>query len=97
MFRLMSIATLVLILVCFFVGASIALADEGTQVIEKPSHINDATGPKDETIVDNLAEADVYDFSDYIEEYATQPKPQSNPVDSEAIEEPAAVFATIEC
>lgn len=98
MFRLMSIATLVMILVCFFVGASIALADE--RAIETPSHINDATGPKDETIVDNLAEADVYDFSDYIKEHATQPQPnstQSAPVDAEAVEEPAAAFAIVEC
>lgn len=95
MFRLMSIATLVLILVCFFVGASIALADE--LPAETPSHINDATGPKDETIVDNLAEADIYDFSDYIKERAAQPKPQSNPVDAEEIEEPAVHFDTMDC
>lgn len=91
MFRIMSIATLVLILVCFFVGAGIAFADE-----QAPSHINDATGPKDETIVDNLAEADIYDFSDYIRERAQQPLPQSNPVDAEEIEEPAA-FDAMEC
>lgn len=86
MFRIMSIATLVLILICFFVGASIALADD--RAGEAPSHINDATGPKDETFVDNLAEADVYDFSDYIRERAQQPQPESNPVDAEEIEEP---------
>ncbi|WP_374375227.1 hypothetical protein [Dongia sp.] len=95
MFRAMSIATLVLILICFFVGAGIAFAGEVPQ--QAPSHINDATGPRDETIVDNLAEADVYDFSDYIKERAAQPRPQSNPVDSEEIEEPAATFATVEC
>ena len=93
MFRLMSIATLVLILICFFVGASIALADEPP--VPAPSHINDATGPKDETIVDNLAEADIYDFSDYIDERAQQP--QSKPVDVEEIEEPAAIVTTVEC
>ena len=95
MFRLMSIATLVLILVCFCVGASIALADERVQ--ETPSHINDATGPEDETIVDNLAETDVYDFSDYIRERAQKPLPQSNPVDAEEIEEPEAAVDTMDC
>lgn len=93
MFRIMSIATLVLILICFFVGASIAFADE--MPATAPSHINDATGPEDETIVDNLAEADVYDFSDYFKERAAQP--QSNPVDAEEIEEPAAAFDTMDC
>lgn len=93
MFRLMSIATLVLILICFFVGASIALADE--RPVESPSHINDATGPQDKSIVDNLAEADIYDFSDYINGRAQQS--ESKPVDAEEIEEPAAIVETMDC
>jgi hypothetical protein len=95
MFRMMSIATLVMILVCFFVGAGIALADEGSELV--PGHINDATVPVEDTHVDNLAEADIYDFSDYIQERAAQPMPQSNPVDAQEIEEPAARFDTMDC
>ena len=93
MFRLMSIATLVMILVCFFVGAGIALADESPET----GHINDATVHVDDTHVDNLAEADVYDFSDYINERAAQPMPQSNPVDAQEIEEPVARFYVMDC
>ena len=93
MFRLMSIATLVLIAICFFVGASIAFAEEGK--IANPTsagaHINDATGPVDDSFVDNLAEADVYDFSDYLEGTVSAPA-----VDADAVEEPAG-FATVEC
>jgi hypothetical protein len=96
MFRAMSIATLVLILICFFVGAGLAVADEMPQ--QAPSHVNDATGPKDETVVDNLAEADVYDFSDYIKERAQQPQPQSTaPVDAEEIEDGTQRFETMGC
>lgn len=95
MFRIMSIATLVLIAVCFFVGASIAFADEGAATGTNPAgaHINDATGPADETFVDNLAEADVYDFSDYIDGTVSAPA-----VDAEAIEEPRREgFETVSC
>ncbi|MBL8710847.1 MAG: hypothetical protein JNL25_16760 [Rhodospirillaceae bacterium] len=95
MFRIMSIATLVLIAICFFVGASIAFADENalTGLDAVSEHINDATGPVDDSFVDNLAEADVYDFSDYFDGTVTVPA-----VDAEAIEESVgARFETVSC
>jgi len=92
MFRIMSIATLVLIALCFFVGAGLAFADEGKAPVSMgvstgtpDAHINDASRPVEELYEPNLAERDQdrYDFSDYLSGAATGPA-----VDSESIEEP---------
>ncbi|TDQ80838.1 hypothetical protein A8950_2706 [Dongia mobilis] len=86
MFRLMSIATLVMILVCFFVGASIALADP----VKTPANDNAGNAP---------AAVDVYDFSDYFREYMQQPGTRpANPVDAQEVEEPQqSFFDTLAC
>jgi len=88
MFRIMSIATLVLIALCFFIGAGLAFADEGKIDISTGTaeeQINDASRPVDELYEPNLAERDQdhYDFSEYLN--GTAPRPT---VDSETIEEP---------
>jgi hypothetical protein len=92
MFRIMSIATLVLIALCFFVGAGLAFADEvktpvstGVSTGTADEHINDASRPVEQFYEPNLAERDQdrYDFSDYVNGTATSPT-----VDSETIEEP---------
>jgi hypothetical protein len=85
MFRIMSVATLVMIAVCFFVGVSLAFADE-LPVTQGTEQINDASRPVETTFEDNLAQNDVYDFSDYL----SQPSTVSTvpPVDAEKIEEP---------
>lgn len=87
MFRLMSIATLVMILVCFFVGASIALADP----VKTPATDNAGNAP---------AAVDVYDFSDYFREHMQQqPGPgPAKPVDAQEVEEPRQqYFDTLAC
>lgn len=88
MFRIMSIATLVLIALCFFIGAGLAFADERTAPISTGTaeeQINDASRPVDDRYEPNLAERDQdrYDFSDYVNGAATSPA-----VDAESIEEP---------
>jgi hypothetical protein len=88
MFRIMSIATLVLIALCFFVGAGLAFADEGKIDISTGTaeeQINDASRPVEESYEPNLAERDQdrYDFSDYLNGTSTGPA-----VDAESIEEP---------
>jgi len=88
MFRIMSIATLVLIALCFFIGAGLAFADEGKTSISTGTaeeQINDASRPVDDLYEPNLAERDQdrYDFSDYVNGTATSPA-----VDAESIEEP---------
>lgn len=88
MFRIMSIATLVMIALCFFIGAGLAFADEGKTNISTGTaeeQINDASRPVDELYEPNLAERDQdhYDFSDYLNGAATEPT-----VDAEPIEEP---------
>ncbi|WP_374381609.1 hypothetical protein [Dongia sp.] len=90
MFRIMSIATLVMIAICFLVSAGFAFADEpqapnGT-AIELPTEINDASRPVEIVPEENLASAgvDIYDFSDYLAGSLTIPT-----VDAEQIEEPA--------
>jgi hypothetical protein len=86
MFRIMSIATLVMIAVCFFIGASLAFADEGQfEPTYGSEQINDASRPVDTTYEENLAERDQdhYDFSDYLNGTVTVPA-----VDAESIEEP---------
>lgn len=89
MFRLMSIATLVMILVCFFVGAGIALADDSRVPANDPANDNVPAGS---------ATADVYDFSDYIREYATQAGQRPAPVDGQAVEEPETLrFDAMDC
>jgi hypothetical protein len=92
MFRIMSIATLVMIAVCFFIGASLAFADEGRGELVPAAgleQINDASRPVETQFEENLAQndrGDVYDFSDYV----SQPTTTSSvpPVDAEKIEEP---------
>jgi hypothetical protein len=88
MFRIMSIATLIMIAICFFVGASLAMADE--RVIDvhagpAEEQINDATRPVESLHEENLAERDQdrYDFTDYLNGSVTVPT-----VDAESIEEP---------
>jgi len=92
MFRIMSIATLVLIALCFFVGAGLAFADDGKMPVTTgvstgtaDEHINDASRPVEELYEPNLAERDQdrYDFSDYLNGATTSPA-----VDAESIEEP---------
>jgi len=83
MFRLMSVATLVMILVCFFVGAGIALADP----VQAPANDNAKSGTVHAGTQAADEASDVYDFSDYIQEYATQRQPATDPVDSQSIEE----------
>ncbi|MBK8157613.1 MAG: hypothetical protein IPK59_02035 [Rhodospirillaceae bacterium] len=92
MFRIMSIATLVMIAICFFVGAGLAFADEGhveplRGIVEQ---INDASRPVDTLFEENLAQndrdGDAYDFSDYFQQPATTSA--TPPVDAEEIEEP---------
>jgi hypothetical protein len=87
MFRLMSIATLVMILVCFFVGASIALAEP----VKAPANDNAGNGP---------ALIDAYDFSDYFRERMQQQPGTgpAKPVDAQEIEEPRQrYFDTLAC
>lgn len=91
MFRIMSIATLVLIALCFFIGAGFAFADEGAIMPnQEVAPINDASRPVETLHEENLAQndrqGDVYDFSDYF----TQPGTTSSSptIDSEEIEEP---------
>lgn len=88
MFRIMSIATLVLIALCFFIGAGLAFADEGRIDVRAGTaeeQINDASRPVDEFYEPNLAERDQdkYDFSDYLNGASTGPT-----VDAESVEEP---------
>ncbi|WP_374309121.1 hypothetical protein [Dongia sp.] len=91
MFRIMSIATLVLIALCFFIGAGFAFADEGPVMTDREAApINDASRPVETLYEENLAQndrqGDVYDFSDYFAQPGTA---SSTPtVDSEEIEEP---------
>jgi len=93
MFRIMSIATLVMIAICFFIGASLAFADEGRGELAPAAgteQINDASRPVDtqfeENLADNDREGDAYDFSDYFNQPTTTST--TPPVDSEKIEEP---------
>lgn len=92
MFRIMSIATLVMIAVCFFVGAGLAFADEGQaeQLRGTVEQINDASRPVETLFEENLAQndrdGDAYDFSDYFQDPATTSA--MPPVDAEEIEEP---------
>lgn len=88
MFRIMSIATLVLIVLCFFVGAGLAFANPNGCIVEcndSEIHINDSSLPVEEIDELNLAERDIdrYDFSDYIKGVIKVPT-----VDAESIEEP---------
>jgi hypothetical protein len=88
MFRIMSIATLVLIALCFFIGASLAFADEGKTDISTGSaeeQTIDASRPVEDFYEPNLAERDQdkYDFGDYLNGTATAPT-----VDAESVEEP---------
>ncbi|MDY0874112.1 hypothetical protein [Dongia rigui] len=88
MFRIMSIATLVLIALCFFIGASLAIADEGKTEISTGTaqeQTIDASRPVDEFYEPNLAKRDQdrYDFSEYLNGAATGPA-----VDAESVEEP---------
>lgn len=91
MFRIMSIATLVMIVICFFIGASLAIADDRPVLPEQDvEQINDASRPAETSFIENLAQndrqGDIYDFSDYFSQpdaVGSQPK-----VDSEQIEEP---------
>jgi|JI10StandDraft_1071094.scaffolds.fasta_scaffold159684_1 hypothetical protein len=92
MYRIMSIATLVMIAICFFVGAGLAFADEGQAEPLRGTveQINDASRPVEALFEENLAqndrEGDAYDFSDYFQQPATPST--TPPVDAEAIEEP---------
>ena len=86
MSRIMSIAKLVMIAICFFIGASLASADEGqVEPTYGSEQINDASRPVDTTYEENLAERDQdrYDFSDYLNGTVNIPA-----VDAESIEEP---------
>ncbi|MBI2253652.1 MAG: hypothetical protein HYU58_03430 [Proteobacteria bacterium] len=88
MFRIMSIATLVLIALCFFIGAGLAFADEGKTDISTGTaqeQTIDASRPVEDFYEPNLAERDQdkYDFSDYLNGGSTSPA-----VDAETIEEP---------
>jgi hypothetical protein len=88
MFRIMSIATLVLIALCFFIGAGLAFADEGKTDISTGTaeeQIIDASRPIEDFYEPNLAERDQdkYDFTDYLNGTATGPT-----VDAESVEEP---------
>ncbi|WP_374652743.1 hypothetical protein [Dongia sp.] len=88
MFRIMSIATLVMIAICFVIGAGLAMADEPP--VPAGPHVNDASLPAETLHEENLAQndrdGDAYDFSDYFDKPGTAV--QQPPVDSEAIEEP---------
>ena len=91
MFRAMSIATLVMIAVCFLVGAGLALADEGVQLPTALSHgQEDASVPVESLFDENLAQndrdRDTYDFSDYTAHPSASVS--EAPVDSVEIEEP---------
>lgn len=84
----MSIATLVLIALCFFVGAGLAFADDGkayADAANNEGHINDASHFLEQVYEPNLAEReqDRYDFSDYLNGVTTRPT-----VDAESIEDP---------
>lgn len=86
MFRIMSIATLVMIAVCFFIGASLAFADEGpVDATYGTEQGDDASRPVENQFDENLAERDQdhYDFSDYLKGTVREPA-----VDAESIEEP---------
>jgi hypothetical protein len=86
MFRIMSIATLVLIALCFFIGAGFAFADERKIDISAGTaeeQINDASRPVENLYEPNLADRDRYDFTDYLNGPTTGPV-----IDSESIEEP---------
>lgn len=87
MFRIMSIATLVMIAICFLVSAGFAFAGEPQPTgVPAPAEINDASRPVETLIEDNLAsaEVDTYDFSDYLAGVVSIPA-----VNAETIEEPA--------
>ena len=103
MFRIMSISTLVMIAICFFIGAGLAFADEDRgEVMPATSsgQINDASRPLENQFEENLAQTestgDIYDFSDYFQVPATTSTPP--PVDAERIEEPGLNrFETMDC
>jgi hypothetical protein len=88
MYRIMSIATLVVIAICFVVGAGVAFA--GELALSGNEDVNDASRPVETSFVENLAQndrvGDAYDFSDYFDGANTAT--QTPPVDAEAIEEP---------
>lgn len=93
MFRIMSIATLVIIAICFFIGAGLAFADERhieTAPIAGTKEINDASRPVESQFEENLAQndrdRDAYEFSDYLQAPASTSS--TPPVDAEKIEEP---------
>lgn len=98
MFRIMSIATLVMIAICFFIGAGLAFADEG-EVDAVPGigteQINDASRPLESPFEENLAQndRDSYDFSDYLQAPTTAGS--IPPVDAEKIEEPELNRSTL--
>lgn len=89
MFRIMSVATLVMIAICLFVGASIAFADgiPAARTSAPSGHqLSDASVPVRDRIEESLAavsEPDEYDFSDYAAGRIAIPV-----VDAERIEEP---------
>ena len=88
MLRIMSIATLVLIALCFFVGAGLAFADNGkayASAVNSEVHIKDASRFLEQLYEPNLAEReqDRYDFSDYLNGVTARPT-----VDAESIEDP---------
>jgi hypothetical protein len=97
MFRIMSIATLVLIALCFFIGAGFAFADEGPVMTDREAApINDASRPVETPHEENLAQNDVYDFGDYLVRPGTASTTPA--IDSEEIEEPdVSRLETMDC